>query len=149
MGGPDTECLDYLKALAERVRGAYEPGAAIKLIFTDTHAELNGHSPQDVREYFAGIEACAGQRGFETCYLSQLTRSVHAVDAVDPNDLVVPEETLRRLSAGARKWYRGDDSPGRGAVKYYQMNMIEKRAVEIAFWFLPASPPSGNFEIAD
>jgi hypothetical protein len=149
VGGPDTECLDYLKALAERVRGAYEPGAAIKLIFTDTHAELNGHSPQGTREYFAGIEACAGQRGFETCYLSQLTRSVHAVDAVDPNDLVVPEETLRRLSAGARKWYRGDDSPGRGAVKYYQMNMIEKRAVEIAFWFLPASPPSGNFEIAD
>ena len=48
-------------------------------------------------------------------------------------DETVPEETLQRLSTCARKWYRGDGTAGQGALKYYQMNMIEKRAVELAF----------------
>jgi L-tyrosine isonitrile synthase len=126
--------LDYLGALARRVRDVYEPGAAITLIFTDTHAELNGHSPHNVREYFAGIRACADERSFETCFLSQLTRAAQAAAtwAAD-EDVAVPEETLRRLSASARKWYRGDGTVRQGALKYYQMNMIERRAVELAF----------------
>jgi hypothetical protein len=133
LGEPDIDCLDYLGALAQRVREAYEPGAAIKLIFTDTHAELNGHAPLGVREYFAEVEASAGERGFETCVLSQLTRSAEAVAACATNGDIVPEETLQRLSASARKWYRGDGTAGQGALKYFQMNMIEKRAVELAF----------------
>src|SRR6266542_6152940 len=40
---PDIDCLDYLAGLARRVKQAYQPGASITLIFTDTHAELNGH----------------------------------------------------------------------------------------------------------
>ena len=130
---PDIECLDYLAALAQRVREAYKPGAAIKLIFTDTHAELNGHAPHGVRGYFAEVEACAGERGFEICFLSQLTRIAQTVAAGVTDEEPVPEETLELLSAGARKWYRGDGTAGQGALKYFQMNMIEKRAVELAF----------------
>jgi hypothetical protein len=133
LGEPDIDCLDYLGALAQRVRKVYEPGAAVKLIFTDTHAKLNGYAPLGVREYFAEVEACAGERGFETCVLSQLTRSAAAVAARAASDDIVPEETLQRLSASARKWYRGDGTAGQGALKYFQMNMIEKRAVELAF----------------
>jgi hypothetical protein len=130
---PDRACLDYLGALARRIRAVYQPGAAFKLIFTDTHAELNGHAPHDISEYFAQVGACARERGFEACFLGQLTRSAHAVAACPANDEVVPEETLRRLSASARKWYRGDGTAGQGALKYFRMNMIEKRAVELAF----------------
>jgi len=120
-------------AFAQRVRGVYEPGAAIKLILTDTHAELNGYAPHGVREYFAEVDAGAGERGFETCFLSQLTQAAEGVDACDTNDDLVPEQTLQRLSAGAQKWYRGGGTAGQGALKYFQMNMIEKRAVERAF----------------
>jgi hypothetical protein len=133
IAAPDIECLDYLAALAQRVREAYEPGAAIRLIFTDTHAELNGHAPLGVRRYFAEIEACAGERSFEICFLSQLTRTAETVATRVKNDEPVPEETLQLLSASARKWYRGDGTAGQGALKYFQMNMIEKRAVELAF----------------
>jgi hypothetical protein len=57
---PDIECLDYLKAFARRVHETYERGAAIKLIFTDTHAdELNGHSRQSTHEYCAEVEVSA------------------------------------------------------------------------------------------
>jgi hypothetical protein len=133
IGEPDIACLDYLGAFAQRIREAYKPGAAIMLIFTDTHAELNGHAPHGVREYFAEVEAAAGARGFETCFLSQLTQAAAVAGDRATSDETVSEETLRRLSASARKWYRGDGTAGQGALKYYQMNMIEKRAVELAF----------------
>jgi len=133
LGEPDIECLEYLGALARRVREAYAPGAMFKLIFTDTHAELNGHTSHSVREYFAEVGAFAGERGFESCFLGELTRSAEAVANCAASDEIVPEETLQRLSACARKWYRGDGTAGQGALKYYQMNMIEKRAVELAF----------------
>jgi hypothetical protein len=133
LGEPDIECLEYLGALARRVHEAYKHGAVFKLIFTDTHAELNGHAPHSVREYFAELGAHAGERGFETCFLSELTRSAEAVANFAADDETVPEETLQRLSTCARKWYRGDGTAGQGALKYYQMNMIEKRAVELAF----------------
>jgi hypothetical protein len=133
LGEPDIACLNYLGSLAQRVGQAYKTGATIKLIFTDTHAELNGHAPHDVREYFAEVGACARERGFQTCFLSQLTRAVEAAAVCATNDGPVPEETLQLLSACASKWYRGDGTAGQGALKYYQMNMIEKRAVEMAF----------------
>ena len=41
---PEMQCLGYLASLAARVRETHAPGAAMKMIFTDTHATLNGHS---------------------------------------------------------------------------------------------------------
>lgn len=133
LDAPDIECLDFLTGLARRVRAAYTPGAIFQLIFTDTHAELNGHSPQSIHDYFGAIDVAARQRGFESCWLNQLTRAAEAAAARDPFDDSVSEDTLQRLSACAAKWYRGDGTAEQGALKYYQMNMIEKRAVQLAF----------------
>lgn len=130
---PDTACLDYLSALTARIHEVYAPGATIRLIFTDTHAELNGHTEALIRAYFADVKAVAHERGFETCLLSELTRAAEAVFGDDPNDRIVPGETLDRLCVSAMKWYRGDGTAEEGALKYYRMNMIEKRAVELAF----------------
>jgi hypothetical protein len=129
---PDLQCLDYLSELAARVATAYQHGAAVTLIFTDTHARLNGHCTVSMREYFEAIEAVAQERGFSTCRLSDLTQDVEGVATGEP-EAQVPQEVLHRLADCAAKWYRGGGSAEDGALKYYQMNMIEKRAVEIAF----------------
>jgi hypothetical protein len=113
LGVPDIECLDYLAALALRVRAVYEPGAAIKLIFTDTHAELNGHSPPSMRGYFGEIALKARQYGFDTCWLSQIIRAAEATATSDPVDDALPEDTLRRLAVSAKKWYRGEGTADR------------------------------------
>ena len=130
---PDLACLDFLAALARRVREAYDHGAAITLIFTDTHARLNGHSLDSMREYFGAIEAVARERGFDTVWLGSLTRQSElsglTVVPADPTS----QDVLRSLSASAQKWYHGSGTPEHGALKYYEMNMIEKRAVELAF----------------
>jgi hypothetical protein len=128
----DVKCLDYLAAFASRVSAVYAPGALMKLIFTDTHARLNGYTDLGIRTYCGAIEAQAHRRGFETCTLSKLIETTQA-KAEDYLDDKVPEDMLAKLSASAMKWYHGADTVERGAVTYFHMNMIEKRAVELAF----------------
>lgn len=130
---PDLQCLDFLAALAERVRGAYSPGAAMKLILTDTHAELNGHSAQNVERYYDDIRLEAQRRGFDTCLLGQLVKSAGALAMAAPLDEVVSAEMLANLIASAQKWYRGNATPEEGALAYLRMNLIEQRVVERAF----------------
>src|SRR5262245_39449058 len=128
---PEVQCLDFLASLARRVREVYAPGAVVELICTDTHATLNGHSPHCIRAYFAAVGEVAAQRGFQCCRLSDLTRAYDAAPELD--DEIVPEDTLMRLATSARKWYRGSGTAEQGALDYYHMNMLEKRAVERAF----------------
>jgi hypothetical protein len=130
---PEIQCFEYLGSLANRVRQAHAPGAAIKLIFTDTHARLNGHSAERISAYFAEVEAAARHRGFDCCWLSEITHAADVSVVPDPNDEIMPEDTFLRLSASAQKWYRGNGTVEQGALNYYQMNMVEKRAVELAF----------------
>jgi L-tyrosine isonitrile synthase len=130
---PDTACLDYLGMLARRIHGVYQPGAAIKLIFTDTHANLNGHAPHAIEEYFGEVEVAARSRGFDACWLGELVFNAERAGVVDRIDEEATEETLRKLGACATKWFRGEGTPETGAERYFRMNMIEKRAVQHAF----------------
>ncbi len=130
---PEAKCLDFLAALAARVRDAYTPGAAIKLILTDTHAELNGHSPRDIETYFDDIRSEANQRGFETCLLGQLVKSAGSLATAAALDEAVSAKMMACLVDSANKWYRGSATPEQGALAYLRMNLIEQRVVERAF----------------
>jgi hypothetical protein len=130
---PDTACLDYLASLRSRVRAVYEPGATFRLIFTDTHATLNGHAPKDMEGYFDAVEDAACQRGFSGCWLSELVFAAEAAGAIDGTDDDIPDDMLAKLSACAAKWFRGEGTVEAGATRYLQMNMVEKRAVQFAF----------------
>ena len=129
---PDVTCLDYIATLTSRIKKAYAAGAAIKLILTDTHAELNGHSREDIGRYFADIEEIARQRGIGVCLMSELVAAAGAgAAAVEPEE---PSADMHaRLVASAMKWYRGAGSCDDGALRYFRMNMIERRAVALAF----------------
>lgn len=129
---PDLACLDYLAALAERVRAAYAPGAAIHLIFTDTHAELNGHPAAAQEAYFGAVGAAAAERGFTTSRLGAVVAAAEL--AFDGAAVEEPPEAVRdSLMACAAKWFRGEGSVEKGALEYYRMNMVEKRAVAAVF----------------
>jgi len=133
LDAPDTACLDYLASLGSRVRQVYEPGASFRLIFTDTHATLNGYSPTDTEDYFDAVERAAGERGFDGCWLSELVFAAEAAGVIDLADEYFSDDMLQKLGACAAKWFRGEGTPEEGAVRYLQMNMVEKRAVQFAF----------------
>lgn len=130
---PDMACLDYLTLLGSRVRQVYAPGASFKLIFTDTHATLNGHPPEAMESYFDAVERAACERGFDGCWLSELVFAAEAADAIDVVDEHIPDEVLQKLGACAAKWFRGEGTVEEGAVRYLKMNMIEKCSVQFAF----------------
>jgi len=131
-GAPEATCLDYLDSFAARIRKVYDKGAALRLICTDTHANLNGHLPQAIDDYFSAIRLQAQARGFTDCRLGELVRAAKEA-GVEPSGIDPDPYTLQKLSDCAAKWYRGDGNANEGAIEYYRMNMIEKRAVEFAF----------------
>jgi hypothetical protein len=132
LAGPDVQCLDYLSALARRVRDIYPHGASLILLFTDTHAKLNGYSPGEIEHYFTAVEEAATQRGFGCVRLGGIAMTAEQIAVRGPCQ-PLPADTLQRLSRCAEKWYRGDGTAEGGALKYFDMNMREKRAVEQAF----------------
>ena len=127
---PDNECLDYIHRLSERIRVPYPVGCKISICMTDRHAELNGHRTQDIASYFSAIEVAAAQRGFACCRLGQLAD--YAKIVVDHETPIEPD-VLRQLTYTASRWYSGAGDAAEGAARYYRSNMIEKRAVELAF----------------
>lgn len=129
---PDLACLDYLAGMAARIRAAYEGGASIRLILTDTHARLNGHPASAVDAYFAAVAEAAAARGFDTVRLATLVEATGG--RADPQAGAEPcGAVLDNLVACAAKWYRGEGSTEEGAIEYYRMNMVERYAVEQAY----------------
>jgi L-tyrosine isonitrile synthase len=128
---PEVNCLDYLASLDARIRQRHPPGATITLIFTDTHAGLNGHSAESIAAYFNDLTVHAAQRGFATKQLSELLAGTDL--AVEARAESVPEELMPSLRESASKWFRGNGTIDEGATRYYQLNMVEKQVVERAF----------------
>jgi hypothetical protein len=133
VGAPEMQCLDFLAAVAARIKGVHAPGAAMTLVLTDTHAELNGYGRQEIDKYFDEIKAVAAQRGFETRSLGQLVKAAGNLATAVPLDDTVSAEMLSSLTTSAAKWYRGAGTPEEGALTYLRMNLIEQRVVERAF----------------
>lgn len=132
IAAPDRACLDFLGQMAERVRRSYAPGAVFRLIFTDTHAALNGHPDAAADAYFGAIDAAAQARGFASARLSDIVAFAREIGADTPAE-EPSGEILASLIACAAKWYRGEGSTEQGALDYYRMNMVEKTAVAAAF----------------
>jgi len=133
VAAPDIQCLDFLAALAERVKRSYAPGAGIRLIFTDTHAELNGHTAECIKHYFDDVRLEARRRGFDTCSLGHLVKMAGSGVTATPLEEVAFEGLLAILITSAVKWYQGSASPKEGALAYLRMNLIEQRVVEHAY----------------
>jgi hypothetical protein len=130
---PEIKCLDFLNTLTSRVRECFAPGARLSLIFTDTHAALNGHKPAAIEAYFEELTAAANRHCFQVHLLSRL---IHEIDPdLDSTGVQerIPPNISSTLCASASKWFRGEGTVEQGATRYYQLNMVEKRIVERAF----------------
>ena len=80
--------------LAARVRKVYAHGAAIKLILTDTHAELNGHSRANIRQYFDDITASPGNAASRRAGSVDLVKAAGNLAAAAPIEETVSAEML-------------------------------------------------------
>ena len=130
IAAPDVACLDFLSSLSRRLEAVHPPGAELGLIFTDTHAELNGHPREAIESYFSDVGSVASGRGHKCFRLIDIVRAAGPVPL--PSD-DLEEEHVERLVRSADKWFRGSGSAREGARRYLVANLIERRAVEKAF----------------
>lgn len=133
LAAPEYACLDYLATMLSRIEKTYKPGASFSLVFTDTHASLNGHSKDAIASYYEDLMLAARLRGFSTCVLSTLIDAPGIVPECDPASLRPSDDLLAELSLSAAKWFRGQGTARDGALRYYEANMIERRVLERAF----------------
>lgn len=130
IAAPDVACLEYLAAMCNRVAGVHAPGAEFCLIFTDTHAALNGHPHAAYERYFAEVGDRAAALGFKGFRLGDIVRAAGPI-AIDASHL--EEEHVTLLMRSADRWFRGSGTAHEGARRYLAANMVERQAVERAF----------------
>jgi L-tyrosine isonitrile synthase len=131
-GGPDEQCLKYLRKMLARIEIVHAPGTEFHLIFTDSHARLNGHDASSTNKYFNSVETAACEHGFACWRLTVLTNAMRA--ALKPYAATPPQEQLLiQLRHSANKWYRGEKPIDVGAKEYFDLNIIEKRVIERVF----------------
>jgi hypothetical protein len=127
---PEVDCLRFLARMAARIATVHAAGAAIDLVFTDTHARLNGHSEARLERYVASVQVLADEHGFVGHRLSSICEPFMADP---PPSEPIPAGMRDALEKCAIKWFRGEGSPAEGAQRYFDLNMIEKRAIEATF----------------
>ena len=149
---PEAQCLRYLASLGDRIKAVYPAGAAIKLIFTDTHARLNGHGAESMRRYFASVEEKARPLGFDVCLLGDLIKAADGDPRLARGDDALDFGTLQKLRTCATKWsifvtFNGSefrDLFPRGLPTFYMYSI--RRGVSVKPWFLdaPADPRAAD-----
>jgi L-tyrosine isonitrile synthase len=129
-GAPDEQCLSYLRKMLARIEIVHGPGTEFHLIFTDSHARLNGHDVDSTNNYFTSVESAACERGFACRRLTALASTIRLKPCAAS---APPEQLLIQLCQSANKWYRGKKPIDVGAQEYFDLNMVEKRVIELVF----------------
>jgi len=130
----EAACIGFIDQMLARIREVYAPGAHMTLVFTDTHAQLNGHKVVDMAAYFKSVRALLPPTGYDTCHLASITRDARPLlGGYDGADEPIDPELLAILVNSAQKWYRGGAPAEDGAAAYYRANLIERRAMELSF----------------
>lgn len=133
-GPKENACLEFLAQMQERIRSVYAPGARFTIVFTDTHAQLNGHTAVDYAAYFKSVRELLPATGFDTCHLGSIVRDARPLlGGFNPSQEELDPELLKNLVGSAKKWYRGGGTAEFGALEYYRANLIERKAMELSF----------------
>jgi hypothetical protein len=129
-GLPERTSLAYLGSMLARIAAIYPPGGMLHLVFTDTHAALNGHAMADCERYLQSVRAESDGIPVEVHRLGAVVEKFATpCQGAGPLDEVL----ISRLERSAARWYRGAGDARTGAERYLAMNMIEKVAIERAF----------------
>lgn len=133
-GKHEASCLEFLSSMQERVEQVYAPGVDFTLVFTDTHADLNGHTAAAAEDYFGSVEALPQAGRYSFARLTDVVRKAPPLlRASEAQDASIDPVMLRTLLNTAAKWYSGPGTVEDGARRYYQANMVERRAIEFAY----------------
>lgn len=130
---PEKDALAFLHAFTQTIASIYPLGIRLQLIFTDTHALLNGYTKHDITTYYSSLRNHIAQYGWESIRLSR-------IQPMDYKNLIqkaphteIPRELLHTLIRTSRKHNKRLDDHDLGARSYYLLNQFERKAVAERF----------------
>lgn len=129
----EEKTLTLLSRIRTRIESVYSTGTQFTILFTDTHAQLNGYSETEARQYFQSMERLTHTYRFHVDYLSRLAPYNKESLEVCINDICLAQGLQTTLVDMASKHYKGDQDFQIAALLYYAQNQIEKVEVERAY----------------
>ncbi len=122
--------------LADTDRPDYGKSTTLKVIFTDTHAVLNGYEEQRIQAYFDSVRGAMlrimDSMDSETVNMSDITGEINPeqMKGKSTHDQI-PMDIQQALLIASRKHSRDKDSdPWTSAQEYFALNKLEIPAVE-------------------
>lgn len=132
VGDKERDAILYLEQMLNAIREKYLLGTDVTFILTDTHAELNGHTKSQIKDYFDSVRALSKKVGIKTINLSEFTDFNERDLMEKKNGVMINEKLENVLIDSARKHCKRYDAET-GARLYYLQNQIEKVKVENNF----------------
>jgi L-tyrosine isonitrile synthase len=129
---------DFLARYAARVERVWSPGLRFRIVFADTHAEINGHDRFSIERYFSKVRSVLGNVG-DFDRLSRCWRfaglSLPAIEQLeenmDPDEWRHADDQARLVEGAIRNCISGE--PRRAARLYYVARREENRILPLLY----------------
>jgi asparagine synthase (glutamine-hydrolysing) len=123
IGKNELQALDFLKTMFESISRIYKEKTRLTIVYTDTHAKLNGFEDEEIQSYKNSLEEILKKYNFSLVCMSKIAN----LEKYD--EIKVEESFLNLLVNSARKHYKGNENIQKIAKWYYQQNQIEKQKI--------------------
>ncbi|MCL5411058.1 MAG: asparagine synthase-related protein [Patescibacteria group bacterium] len=127
-GKQEIDALNMLENINDRIKQAYKPGAEFTLVFTDTHAVLNGYSEGGIQQYYSSVKILATERKINCLCMSEIAPLDYDKLLIQSRELEINDRVLEILKESSSKHYKRSSDHALGAKLYYNQNQIEKSA---------------------
>lgn len=129
----EKEALAFLHKMLGGIKNIYPPGFTVKIIFTDTHATLNGYNENEIKQYYDSVSYLKTKYNFNFLYLSELVEYKEEVLLEKVEDIKINPKLMNSLINSSKKHFKKEKDFVLGAKLYYLQNQIEKKIIDKTF----------------
>lgn len=128
-GVNEKAAFKYLSDFFNTLKKEYPKGSEVSIIFTDTHAKLNGYSNQTINEYYSSISKMTEADNFKTVLLSDLIGSSPDKPLITESEYKISDALFKKLKIACQKHDKSGRNIEEGAKLYFQQTQIENKII--------------------
>lgn len=129
----EEKALTYLYKMLSKVESIYPVGFNLVIVFTDTHARLNGYTEKEIKRYYDSVKKLSSKYNFNFLYLSELVEYKEEVLLEKVEDIKIHPKLMDSLINSSKKHFKKEKDFVLGAKLYYLQNQIEKKVIDETF----------------
>ena len=123
----ETQALEFLHSMFENINQKYTHKTKLSIIYTDTHARINGFNGEEIELYERSLRNATEKYGYNVLLMSDILK-LEKYSEID-----IESDFLDTLVVSASKHYKWNENIETIAKWYYQQNQNEKKQVAKMF----------------